>query len=126
MFRSAVLLSFLFVLETHYAAAAADVSAEGSASIPGVANAAGNIAGAIGDLPDVMGTVGNVVDTASGAANNLAGTASNIAGGLPIAGPLLQQLLGTVILCGKTFYHHIRQESLVPASLGTIGTYADV
>ncbi|KAL6727572.1 hypothetical protein Aduo_009438 [Ancylostoma duodenale] len=97
MFRSAVLLSFLFVLETHYAAAAADVSAEGSASIPGVANAAGNIAGAIGDLPDVMGTVSNVVDTATGAANNLAGTASNIAGGLPIAGPLLQQLLGTVL-----------------------------
>ncbi|EYC42311.1 hypothetical protein Y032_0535g3078 [Ancylostoma ceylanicum] len=114
MFRSAVLLSFLFVLKTHYAAAAADASAGGSAAIPGIGNAAANIGAAIGGLPDVscfafdllsatifdvqvMGTVGNVVDTASGAANNLAGAAGGIAGQLPIAGPLLQQLLGTVL-----------------------------
>ncbi|RCN52151.1 hypothetical protein ANCCAN_01581 [Ancylostoma caninum] len=97
MFRSAVLLSFLFVLKTHYAAAAADASAQGSAAIPGIGNAAGNIAGAIGGLPDVMGTVGGAVNTASGAVNNVAGAAGNIAGGLPIAGPLLQQLLGTVL-----------------------------
>ncbi|KAL6735156.1 hypothetical protein Aduo_005626 [Ancylostoma duodenale] len=57
----------------------------------------GNIQGAIGGLPDVMETVGDVVDTASGAASSLAGTARNIAGGPPIAGPLLQQLLGTVL-----------------------------
>ncbi|EYC42317.1 hypothetical protein Y032_0535g3084 [Ancylostoma ceylanicum] len=103
MFRLAVLLSFLFILNTHYAAAAADASASGSADIPGVGNAAANIGAAIGGLPDVMGTVGDVADAASGAANNLAGAAGGIAGQLPIAGPLLQQLLGTVIFCGKTF-----------------------
>ncbi|EPB68331.1 hypothetical protein ANCCEY_12578 [Ancylostoma ceylanicum] len=97
MFRLAVLLSFLFILNTHYAAAAADASASGSADIPGVGNAAANIGAAIGGLPDVMGTVGDVADAASGAANNLAGAAGGIAGQLPIAGPLLQQLLGTVL-----------------------------
>ncbi|RCN41580.1 hypothetical protein ANCCAN_12448 [Ancylostoma caninum] len=125
-FRSAVLLSFLFVLKTHYAAAADDASAECPAAIPGVGNVAGNIGGAIGDLPDVMGTVGDVVDTASGTANNLAGAAGNIAGGLPIAGPLLQQRLGAVVLRSKRFRsivtagvnHNVEVLGLLGAVLG--------
>lgn len=53
MFRSAVFLSLLFVLKTHYAAAAADSSVDALAAIPGVGNVAGNLAGAIGGLPSV-------------------------------------------------------------------------
>ncbi|EYC42314.1 hypothetical protein Y032_0535g3081 [Ancylostoma ceylanicum] len=90
MFRSAVLLSFLVVLKTHNAAAAADASADASAAIPGIGDIAANIDGAIGDLPDIEQTVANLT-------NNVNGAAGDIAEGIPIAGPLLQQLLGTVL-----------------------------
>ncbi|KAL6727579.1 hypothetical protein Aduo_009444 [Ancylostoma duodenale] len=89
MIRSAVLLSFLFVLKAHYAAAAADASADASAAIPGAGDIAANLDGAIGGLPDIEGTVANLTEVVKGAADD-------IAQGIPIAGPLLQQLLGTV------------------------------
>ncbi|RCN52152.1 hypothetical protein ANCCAN_01582 [Ancylostoma caninum] len=103
MFRSAILLALFVALNTCYAAPSANAGA--SAAIPGVAEITDNLGAA---LPDAMGTVNNVIDsasntvggvvnTASGVVNNVAGTAGNIAGGLPIAGPLLQQLLGTVL-----------------------------
>ncbi|KAL6732687.1 hypothetical protein Aduo_003422 [Ancylostoma duodenale] len=89
MFRSAVLLSLLFVLKAHYAAAAADASADASAAITGVGDIAANLDGAIGGIPDIEGTVANLADVVKEAANNAAQ-------GIPIAGPLLRQLLGTV------------------------------
>ncbi|RCN52150.1 hypothetical protein ANCCAN_01580 [Ancylostoma caninum] len=89
MFRSAVFLSLLFVLKAHYAAAAANASADASAAIPGIGNIAANLDGAVGALPDIEGTVANLTDVVKGAS-------ANIAKGIPIAGPVLQQILGTV------------------------------
>ncbi|EYC42310.1 hypothetical protein Y032_0535g3077 [Ancylostoma ceylanicum] len=122
MFRSTTLIAVFVALNTCYAAPSAN--ADAAAAIPGIGNLAGNVAAALPDvrttpLPyfsihycpnptvQLMGTVDNVVDTASGAVNNvvdtaggavnnLAGTATGIAGQLPIAGPIIQQLLGTV------------------------------
>ncbi|KAL6727574.1 hypothetical protein Aduo_009440 [Ancylostoma duodenale] len=114
MFRSATLLAVLVALNACYAAPSAN--ADASAAIPGVANITGNAAAA---LPDVMGTVGNVVDTASGAVNDLAGNASGIAGGIPVAGPLVQQLLGTVLgLLGVVL--GIAHQLPMPAASGSI------
>lgn len=44
-----------------------------------------------------MGTVGDVADTVNGAASSLEGAAGGIARQIPIAGPLVEQLLSTVI-----------------------------
>ncbi|KAL6732688.1 hypothetical protein Aduo_003423 [Ancylostoma duodenale] len=125
MFRSAILLAAFVALNTSYAAPSA--GADASAAIPGVTDITGNVSAA---LPDVMGTVNNVIDTASDtvggvvdtaseAVNNVAGAAGNIAGGLPIAGPLLQQLLGTVLgLLGAVL--GIAHQIPMPAASGSI------
>ncbi|RCN52149.1 hypothetical protein ANCCAN_01579 [Ancylostoma caninum] len=114
MFRSAFLLAAFVALYTCYAAPSAN--ADASAVIPGVADIASNAAAA---LPEVMGTVGNVANTASGAVNNLAGAAGGIAGEIPIAGPLVQQLLGTVLgLLGVVL--GIAHQLPMPAASGSI------
>ncbi|EPB68332.1 hypothetical protein ANCCEY_12579 [Ancylostoma ceylanicum] len=122
MFRSTILFVAFVALNTCYAAPSANVDA--AAAIPGIGNVAGNVAAALPDYcpnPTVqlMGTVDNVVDTASGAVNNLAGTATGIAGQLPIAGPIVQQLLGTVLgLLGVVL--GIAHQIPMPAASGSI------
>ncbi|EYC42319.1 hypothetical protein Y032_0535g3085 [Ancylostoma ceylanicum] len=134
MFRSTILFVAFVALNTCYAAPSANVDA--AAAIPGIGNVAGNVAAALPDvsiilLPycsiqycpnptvQLMGTVDNVVDTASGAVNNLAGTATGIAGQLPIAGPIVQQLLGTVLgLLGVVL--GIAHQIPMPAASGSI------